>query len=212
MKVKQLDFYASRGYVQKLYTLYTLYIAAIMEGKMSWLERKAKIRVAGKRPRSSGGSSDFTWWVQQERIQLHPPPKREEIDDFQMWVANRVKNQGETMDHGFPIRAFYANCLRSGLTLRVVDGKLKVGGNTEILSPVYREEIIKRAEQLIEMLSPEVPEPLQPYFYRLLKVDEVKEAVGIAEQMGISLRQTPVNMGWLLEIANHRVSKVEKER
>jgi hypothetical protein len=178
---------------------------------MSWLERKAKIRTAGRRSRSAGESSDFTFWVQQNRIALHPPPTHLEVDDFQMWVANRVANQEWTMDHGFPIRVFYANCLRSGLTLRVVNGKLKVGGNMEILSPVYREEIIKRAEQLIDLLSPEVPEPLQPYFYRLLKVDEVKEAVGIAEQMGISLRQTPINGGWLIEIMNYRVSKGAKK-
>jgi hypothetical protein len=48
---------------------------------------------------------------------------------------------------------------------------------------------------------------LQPYFYRLIKVNEVKDAVGIAEQMGISLRQTPVNSGWLIEIQNYRISK-----
>lgn len=178
---------------------------------MGWLERKAKIRVAGKRSPNNGGSSDFTWWVQQERIGLHPPPTQQEIDDFQMWVRVRSNDAEAMMDHGFPIRVFYANLLRSGLTLRVVNGQLKVGGNMSILSPVYREEILKRAEYLIELLSPEVPEPLQPYFYRLLKVDELKEAVGIAEQMGISLRQTPVNMGWLIEIQNYKITKEAKK-
>lgn len=179
---------------------------------MGWPERKAKIRVAGRRPKASGGSSDFTVWVQQERTALHPAPTREEHDDFQMWVMNRSANQGEIMDRGFPIRIFYANLLRAGLKLRVVNGQLKVGGNTEILSPVLQEEIIKRAAQLTELLAPEVPEALRPYFYRLIKVNEVKEAVGIAEQMGISLRQTPVNSGWLLEIVNHHASKREKQR
>lgn len=177
---------------------------------MGWSERKAKIRTAGKRPANNGGSSDFTWWVQQERIQSHPSPTEDEIDDFRAWIDNRLMSQENDMDYGLPVRIFYANCLRSGLTLHVINGKLKVGGNMEILSPVYREEIIKRADHLIELLSPEVPEPLLPYFYRLLKVNEVKEAVGIAEQMGISLRQTPVNMGWLLEITNHRISKEAK--
>lgn len=177
---------------------------------MTWLERKAKLKTAGRRSPNSGGASDFTWWVQQERCQLHPPPMREEIEDFQYWIANRLANGEMSMDHGFPIRAFYANLLRSGITLRVVNGQLKVGGKLEILSPVYREEIAKRAEHLIDLLSPEVPEPLQPYFYRLLKVDELKEAVGIAEQMGISLRQTPVNSGWLIEIQNYKVTKGAK--
>lgn len=108
---------------------------------------------------------------------------------------------------GLPIRIFYANMLRIGLTLKVVNGQLKVGGNMEIMSPVLQEEIVKRAEHLIDLLSPDVPEPLLPYFYKLLKIDELKEAIGIAEQMGISLRQTPANGGWLIEILNRRVSK-----
>lgn len=116
------------------------------------------------------------------------------------------------LDANRPIRVFYANLLRMGIKLRAVDGELKISGRKDLATPVVREEIIKRAEFLIELLSPEVPEALQPYFYRLIKVDEVKEAVGIAEQMGISLRQTPVNGGWLLEIMNHRVSKMEKKR
>ena len=115
------------------------------------------------------------------------------------------------IDINKPIRIFYANLLRSGITLSVANGQLRVGGNLEILSPVYREEILKRADHLIELLSPEVPAELQPYFYRLLKVDELKEAVGIAEQMGISLRQTPVNMGWLIEMQNYKVTKWGKK-
>jgi hypothetical protein len=111
------------------------------------------------------------------------------------------------LDTNKPVRIFYANLLRSGVKLRVADGQLKVSGNMEIMTPVYQEEVIKRAEQLIELLSPEVPSELEPYFYRLIKVNEVKDAVGIAEALGISLRQTPVNSGWLLEIMNYRVSK-----
>jgi hypothetical protein len=98
-----------------------------------------------------------------------------------------------------------------GIGLRLVNGQLKVGGNTEILSPILQEEIVKRAGGLIELLAPEVPEALLPYFYRLIKVDEVKVAVGIAEQMGISLRTTPVNGGWLIEIQNYRLSKGAKK-
>lgn len=111
------------------------------------------------------------------------------------------------IDKGKPIRVFYGNLLRVGIIIRANNGTLKVGGNRELLTPVLKEEIAKRAEHLLELLSPEVPEPLEPYFHRLISVDEVKQAVGIAEQMGISLRQTPVNSGWLIEIMNHRHSK-----
>lgn len=114
------------------------------------------------------------------------------------------------LDEGKPIRIFYANMLRIGLKFKVIDGQLKVKDTGNIMTPVLQDEIIKRAEQLIELLSPEVPEALQPYFYRLIKVNEVKEAVGIAEQMGISLRQTPVNSGWLVEILNRKVTKEKK--
>lgn len=114
------------------------------------------------------------------------------------------------IDPNKPIRIFYANLLRAGITLKVMNGQLRVGGATETLSPVYRDEIVKRAEHLIDLLSPEVPEALLPYFYRLVKMDELQDAIGIAERMGISLRTTPVNGGWLIEIFNHRVSKGAK--
>lgn len=115
------------------------------------------------------------------------------------------------LDEGKPIRVFYANMLRIGLTLRVRDGQLKVGGNTELLTPVIKDEIRKRAEHLIELLAPEVPEQLEGYFYRLLKLDELKDAIRIAEIMGISLRTTPVNGGWLIEIVNRHVSRKERK-
>jgi hypothetical protein len=111
------------------------------------------------------------------------------------------------IDTNKPIRVFYANLLRAGIILRVVDGQLKFGGKTEILSPVYREEIIKRASHLVDLLLPEVPEVLRPYFYRLISVNELRDAIGIAETMGISLRQTPVSGGWLIELLNRRVNK-----
>lgn len=111
------------------------------------------------------------------------------------------------LDTNKPIRIFYANLLRMGITVRAVNGTLKVGGNRELLTPVLKEEIRMRAEHLVELLSPEIPEPLEPYFGRLLLLDELKQAIGIAEQMGLSLRQTPANGGWLIEIVNHRMSK-----
>lgn len=114
------------------------------------------------------------------------------------------------IEEGKPIRVFYANMLRIGLTFRVRDGQLKVGGNTALLTPVIKEEIRKRAEHLIALLSPEVPEQLEPYFYRLLKLEELKEVIYVAEIMGVSLRTTPVNGGWLIEIVNRHVSRKEK--
>jgi hypothetical protein len=88
-----------------------------------------------------------------------------------------------------------------------VNGTLKVGGNKTLLTPAVKEEIARRAEHLVELLAPEVPEALDPYFYRLITVDELRQAIDIAEQMGISLRTTPVNGGWLIEIFNRRHSK-----
>lgn len=111
------------------------------------------------------------------------------------------------IETGKPIRIFYANMLRIGVICKVRNGQLKVGGNMAIMTPVLKEEIVKRAEHLIELLSPEPPPELEPYFYRLLKLDELREAIRTAEIMGISLRTTPVNGGWLVEIMNHRYSK-----
>lgn len=115
-----------------------------------------------------------------------------------------------TLEEGRPIRIFYANMLRIGLKFRVVNGQLKVKDTQTIMTPVLQEEIVKRSEHLIDLLSPVIPAELEPYFYRLLKIHELKEAIGIAEQMGISLRTTPVNGGWLIEIMNYRVSKGSK--
>lgn len=111
------------------------------------------------------------------------------------------------LDTNKPIRIFYANLLHHGIRLRVVNGQLKVGGNTRSLSPIYRDEIVKRAEHLIELLEPEVPAELEPFFYRLLKVDELKEAIRVAEVLGVSLRSTPCNGGWLVEIMNRRMAR-----
>lgn len=114
------------------------------------------------------------------------------------------------IDFDKPIRIFYANMLRIGLTFRVRNGQLRVGGNMEIMTPVLKDEIKKRSEHLIDLLSPQVPAELEPYFYRLIKLDELKEAIRVAEVIGISLRTTPVNGGWLIEIMNRRASSKEK--
>lgn len=115
-----------------------------------------------------------------------------------------------SLDFNNPIRIFYANMLRIGLVFKIRDGKLKVSDPNGVVTPVLKEEIRKRAEHLIDLLSPEIPEELEPYFYRLIRVDELKEAIRIAEVMGISLRTTPVNGGWLIEIVNRKITKAGK--
>ena len=98
-----------------------------------------------------------------------------------------------------PIRIFYANLLRIGITLRVVDGVLRIGGNgREFLSPAYREEIERRAPQLIELLSPPVPEPLKPYAGRLLSVYETEVVTEIAAAIDAHITPFPANGGWVL--------------
>ena len=57
------------------------------------------------------------------------------------------------IDYGKPIRIFHKNLLRHGIRLNVEDGRFQVRGNIENLSPVYREEIIKRAALLVEILA-----------------------------------------------------------
>lgn len=130
------------------------------------------------------------------------------MDHVDHWIT--AKGQAMALDTNKPIRIFYANMLRIGIKMRVVDGQLKVRDTTGIMTPVLQDEIIKRAEQLTDLLAPEVPEQLEKYFYRLINVDELKEAIYIAEVMGLSLRGTPVNGGWLIEIVTHRASKGAK--
>ena len=106
------------------------------------------------------------------------------------------------LDVGKPIRIFYANLLFHNVTVTVVNGALKVGGKgLKNVSPVYREEIARRAPHLIALLSPPVPEPLQPYMGRMLHVDDVEAAQEIANEMGVTIRPYPANGGWVMLIA-----------
>lgn len=105
------------------------------------------------------------------------------------------------LDFNRPIRIFWGNLLHMGLSLRVENGKLKVGGDRlDLLTPVLRDEIVRRAPQLVELLSPSVPAELQPYFGRLLTVRELEVALAIAKQMNVRIRETPANGGWIFEI------------
>jgi len=105
------------------------------------------------------------------------------------------------LNYGLPVRIFYANLLRHGVTLRVDNGTLKLGGDgRKTLSPAYRKEIERRAPQLLELLSPSVPEPLQSYTGRMLTVTEAEEAQRVATEVAAHITLTPVNGGWLMLI------------
>lgn len=105
------------------------------------------------------------------------------------------------IDLNNPIRIFYSNLLHIGIKLRVKDGKLRISGKIDLLSPVYRDEIIKRSTHLIDLLDVVPPEELEPYYFRLLSVNELTDALRIAERMQIEVKSLPVNGGWLLEIS-----------
>jgi len=115
------------------------------------------------------------------------------------------------IDYGQPIRIFYCNLLRMGITMKVKDGTLRVGGRVDLCTPVLQDEIAKRADGLIAILAPSVPDQLRPFFYRLISVDEVKAAIDIADELEISLRSTPANGGWLLEILPYTVKPQTKK-
>ncbi len=103
------------------------------------------------------------------------------------------------IDYNAPIRIFYANLLRFGFRLSVAEGQLQVRGPMQTLSPAYRDEIVRRRQHLIDLLSPEPPEPLAPYAYRLLTLAECNQALEIAKQMAYPIQSYPVDGGWLLE-------------
>lgn len=107
-----------------------------------------------------------------------------------------------SLDLNKPILIFLANLYYHGITVAVRDGQLRIGGETGKLSPVYRDEIKRRAEQLIDLLSPPVPDELAPYFGRLISADESIVAAGIAEHYDYDTRLTPVNGGWLLTLGD----------
>jgi hypothetical protein len=59
------------------------------------------------------------------------------------------------LDYGKPIRTFHTNLLRHGIQLSLENGRIKVRGKVENLSPAYQAEIRKRAPLLIELLTAE---------------------------------------------------------
>lgn len=108
------------------------------------------------------------------------------------------------IDYSAPIRIFYANLLRFGFRLSVTEGQLQIRGPMQTLSPAYRDEIVRRRQHLIDLLSPVPPEPLAPYAYRLLTLAECNTAQEIANQMQYALKPHPVDGGWLLEFTQSK--------
>jgi hypothetical protein len=101
-------------------------------------------------------------------------------------------------DYGLPIKIFYANMLRIGVTFELVDGRLRVGGNLDIMTPVIQDEIIKRREHIVDLLTPAPSAEMASYFGRLLTRDEVLTALNTAKFLNEAVDALPVNGGWLL--------------
>ena len=100
--------------------------------------------------------------------------------------------------YGLPIKIFYGNMLKIGLKFKVVDGQLRVGGNTEVLTPVIEEEITMRVEQLVALLTPAPSQEMASHFGRLLTLDELKTALNTAQFLKERVDAIPVNGGWIL--------------
>lgn len=105
--------------------------------------------------------------------------------------------------YGLPVKIFYGNLLKMGITLGVKDGQLRVGGNKEAITPVMREEILKRADQLVELLTPAPSPEMVSHFGRLLTLDELKTALNTADLLKERVDAIPVNGGWLLVTAKY---------
>lgn len=100
--------------------------------------------------------------------------------------------------YNFPVKIFYSNLLKMGIRLRVKDGSLRIGGNKELATPTLREEIEKRAEMLVDMLTPPPSPEMASHFERLLTLDELKQALNTAEFLREKVECWPMNGGWLL--------------
>lgn len=101
-------------------------------------------------------------------------------------------------NYGLPIKIFYGNMLKIGIKFKVVDGQLKVGGNTDVITPVIQEEIVKRAEFLVDLLTPAPCKEMAGYFGRLLTLEQLKVALNAAQVLKERVDAYPVNGGWLL--------------
>lgn len=109
--------------------------------------------------------------------------------------------------YNLPIKIFYANLLAMGIRLRVKNGSLRIGGKKELATPVLQEEISKRAEHLIALLTPAPSPQLESHFGRLLTLDELKQAFATAEFLREKVDATPVNGGWLLTTAKEGIQR-----
>lgn len=106
------------------------------------------------------------------------------------------------LDIGKPIIIFLGNLYRLGFTVAVADGQLRVSGDMDKLSPAYRAEIARRSAHLIELLSPEVPDELAPYFGRLFRAGDCPNVLAIAERLDVDVRLTPCDGGWIMTMGD----------
>lgn len=100
--------------------------------------------------------------------------------------------------YGFPVKIFYVNMLKIGITISAENGRLKVSGNREAITPVIKEEIIKRSEQLVDLLTPAPSPEMASCFGRLLTLDELTQALHTAELLRERVDSYPLDGGWLL--------------
>lgn len=111
-----------------------------------------------------------------------------------------------TLDrYNLPIKVFYGNMLKIGIKFRVAEGQLKVKDTQKIMTPVLQEEISKRAEHLIALLTPAPPEEMASHFGRLLTLEELKQALNTAAFLREKVDATPCNGGWILTTAKYKV-------
>lgn len=100
--------------------------------------------------------------------------------------------------YNMPVKIFYANLLKMGIKLRVKNGELRISGNKELATPTLQAEIVKRAEMLVDMLTPPPSPELASHFERLLTLAELKQALTTAEFLREKIDCWPVDGGWLL--------------
>lgn len=108
------------------------------------------------------------------------------------------------------IRVFWANMYLHGI--QIIPNERGTGLIVNrlrdvTLSPLVQEEICKRAALLLNMLTPLPPAKLRDYFYRLLRVEEVNAAMGVARECGVVVNCAVAGPGnWLLAMGEEQVN------
>lgn len=121
-----------------------------------------------------------------------------------------------TIQLGRPVKLFLGNLYRYGFTVTVTAGRLHVAppaDNPALLTEPVKAEIIKRRQLIIDLFTPAPPPELEPFFFRLLRVDEFTEAAHVADRLGVYLDACPCDGGWLVFVSKiKRPPKVKSEK